>query len=95
MNEGKIVRASMIVIGNEILSGRTQDINLNYLARGFSDVGIVLGEARIVADDEAAIVAAVNQLRARYDPDIAQPAWVSLPNSSAARSTKGPRTHEA
>ena len=67
MNEEKIVRASMIIIGSEILSGRTQDINLNTLARGLNDVGIVLGEARIVSDVPDAIVAAVNELRARYD----------------------------
>ena len=67
MNEEKIVRASMIVIGSEILSGRTQDSNLNTLARGLNDVGIVLSEARIVADAEAAIMAAVNELRFRYD----------------------------
>jgi molybdenum cofactor synthesis domain-containing protein len=67
MNEEKIVRAAMIVIGSEILSGRTQDTNLNTLARGLNDVGIVLCEARIVSDDEAAIVAAVNELRARHD----------------------------
>ncbi len=67
MNEDKIVRASMIVIGNEILSGRTQDTNLNTLARGLNEVGIVLAEARIVSDSQAAIVAAVNELRARYD----------------------------
>ncbi len=67
MNEDKIVRASMIVIGNEILSGRTQDTNLNTLARGLNDVGIVLAEARIVSDSQDAIVAAVNELRTRYD----------------------------
>jgi molybdenum cofactor synthesis domain-containing protein len=67
MNEEKIVRASMIIIGNEILSGRTQDTNLNTLARGLNDVGIVLSEARIVSDTPIAIVAAVNELRARYD----------------------------
>jgi molybdenum cofactor synthesis domain-containing protein len=67
MNEEKIVRASMIIIGNEILSGRTQDTNLNTLARGLNDVGIVLSEARIVSDTPIAIVAAVNDLRARYD----------------------------
>ena len=42
MNENKIVRATMVIIGNEILSGRTKDINLQYLARGLNDVGVRL-----------------------------------------------------
>ncbi len=67
MKAEKTVRAAMIVIGSEILSGRTQDTNLNYLARGLNDVGIVLSEARIVSDAEEEIVAAVNALRVRYD----------------------------
>jgi len=67
MTETGIVRAAMIVIGSEILSGRTQDTNLNTLARGLNDVGVVLAEARIVSDDEDAIIAAVNDLRPRHD----------------------------
>ena len=67
MNEEKTVRAAMVIIGSEILSGRTQDTNLNTLARGLNDVGIVLSEARIVSDAPDAIVAALNELRARYD----------------------------
>ena len=67
MNEEKTVRAGMVIIGSEILSGRTQDTNLNTLARGLNDVGIVLSEARIVSDAPDAIVAALNELRARYD----------------------------
>ena len=56
--------AAVLVIGNEILSGRTQDVNLSYIAKKLSDCGIRLVEARVVADVEAAIVAAVNALRA-------------------------------
>lgn len=67
MTDKKIVRAAMVVIGNEILSGRTQDINLQYLAKGLNDVGIRLSEARVVPDTEDAIVGAVNALRATYD----------------------------
>ncbi|MBM3516588.1 MAG: competence/damage-inducible protein A [Alphaproteobacteria bacterium] len=59
--------ASVIVIGNEILSGRTQDTNLAYLAAGLVAQGIRLSEARIVPDSEAAIVGAVNACRARDD----------------------------
>jgi molybdenum cofactor synthesis domain-containing protein len=54
------------LIGNEILSGRTQDANLNYLARQLAMLGIRLKEARVVADEEAAIVEGLNALRTRY-----------------------------
>lgn len=58
--------AAMLVIGDEILSGRTRDSNLNHLAGALTRHGLPLAEARVVADDHAAIVAAVNDLRARY-----------------------------
>ena len=57
--------AALLIIGNEILSGRTQDSNLNVLARKLGALGIKLVEARVVPDEEAAIVAAVNALRER------------------------------
>lgn len=63
---GDEVTAAVIVIGNEILSGRTQDVNLQYLARGLTEVGVRLKEARVVPDEPAAIIATVNQLRAAY-----------------------------
>ena len=63
----KTVTAALLLIGNELLSGRTQDANLNYLARQLTAMGIRLVEARVVADGEAEIVQAVNELRARYD----------------------------
>lgn len=59
--------AAMLVIGDEILSGRTRDSNLHYLACELTKHGIRLAEARIVADDHAEIVAAVNALRDKYD----------------------------
>ena len=59
--------AAMLVIGDEILSGRTRDTNTNHLAQALTTRGIRLQEARVVADDQAAIVAAVNALRAAYD----------------------------
>ena len=59
------VTAAMIVIGDEILSGRTKDRNIGHLADMMTAVGIDLLEVRIVADDEPAIVAAVNELRVR------------------------------
>jgi molybdenum cofactor synthesis domain-containing protein len=59
--------AAMLVIGDEILSGRTQDSNSNYVARQLATLGIDLREIRVVGDEEAEIVAALNALRARYD----------------------------
>ncbi|MFW5680847.1 MAG: competence/damage-inducible protein A [Pseudomonadota bacterium] len=58
--------AAVIVIGNEILSGRTKDANLSYLASKLGEVGIRVMEARVVPDLEPMIVEAVNALRARY-----------------------------
>ncbi len=66
MSGEEIVTAAVLVIGDEILSGRTRDQNIGYIAAHFTRVGIRLQEVRVVADDEAAIVAAVNALRARY-----------------------------
>ena len=63
----KTVTAAVLVIGNEILSGRTRDENLAFLAGALNEVGVQLREARVVPDVEEEIVAAVNALRARYD----------------------------
>ncbi|HVY03000.1 MAG TPA: molybdopterin-binding protein [Caulobacterales bacterium] len=65
MAEGE-VSAALLIIGNEILSGRTQDANLAYIALGLNDVGVRLKEVRVVPDDEGEIVAAVNALRAKF-----------------------------
>ncbi|MCX7645727.1 MAG: molybdopterin-binding protein [Rhodobacteraceae bacterium] len=59
--------AAMLVIGDEILSGRTRDSNLHFLAGELARHGIDLKEARVVGDDHGAIVAAVNALRPAYD----------------------------
>ncbi|MDR3517104.1 MAG: molybdopterin-binding protein [Azospirillaceae bacterium] len=59
------ITASLIIIGNEILSGRTQDTNLASLAQRLNPIGIPLREVRVIADDQAMIVATVNELRAR------------------------------
>ena len=61
------VTAALIVIGNEILSGRTKDVNVSYLARQLTALGIQLAEVRMVRDEERAIIAAVNTLRASHD----------------------------
>jgi molybdenum cofactor synthesis domain-containing protein len=59
--------AAMLVIGDEILSGRTRDANMHYLAGELTAAGITLAEVRIVSDDAAAIVGAVKALSAAYD----------------------------
>lgn len=58
--------AAVLVIGDEILSGRTQDVNTRYIANYLGQIGVDLREARVVPDVEAEIVAAVNALRTRY-----------------------------
>jgi molybdenum cofactor synthesis domain-containing protein len=64
---GPTVTACVLIIGNEILSGGTQDQNLAFLAKGLNAAGIRLKEARVIADDGAAIVAAVNEVRGTFD----------------------------
>ena len=64
--EAEAVTAAVLVIGDEILSGRTQDQNSHYIARYLADIGVDTREIRVVPDVEAEIVAAVNALRARY-----------------------------
>ena len=61
-----IVTAGILVIGDEILSGRTKDRNIGYIAEYLTTIGIDLREVRIVADDADAIVEALNALRSRY-----------------------------
>jgi len=63
----RAVTAAVLVIGNEILSGRTKDANLPYLAEELNKIGVRLMEARVVPDIEARIVESVNALRAHYD----------------------------
>jgi molybdenum cofactor synthesis domain-containing protein len=61
------VTAAVLIIGDEILSGRTQDTNLNFIARYLGTYGVDLAEARVVADVEDEIIGALNALRERYD----------------------------
>ena len=61
------MKASLIIIGNEILSGRTQDKNLSYLANWLNEIGIQLTEVRVIRDEEDVIVETVNHLRKTYD----------------------------
>lgn len=63
----KVVTAAVLIIGNEILSGRTQDTNLRDIALTVGQWGIRIAEARVVADIESTIASVVNELRAKYD----------------------------
>lgn len=60
------VTAAILVIGDEILSGRTKDKNIGYIAEYMTNLGIDVKEVRVVPDDEPEVVAAVNALRHRY-----------------------------
>ena len=60
------VTAALLVIGDEILSGRTKDKNIGYIAEYLTAVGIDLMEVRVVGDEETAIIEALNALRQRY-----------------------------
>jgi molybdenum cofactor synthesis domain-containing protein len=62
----EIVTAGLLVIGDEILSGRTKDKNIGYIAEYLTAVGIELKEVRVVADEEDIIIEALNALRSRY-----------------------------
>ncbi len=61
------VRACLIIIGNEILSGRTHDKNLPYLAEELNKIGVRLAETRVIPDIEDTIIATVNECRAKFD----------------------------
>jgi molybdenum cofactor synthesis domain-containing protein len=61
------VTAAVLIIGDEILSGRTQDTNLNFIAKYLGTYGVDLAEARVVPDLKDEIIAALNALRAKYD----------------------------
>ena len=60
------ITAALLVIGDEILSGRTKDKNIGYIAEYLTNIGIDLKEVRVVPDEMEEIVEAVNRLRARY-----------------------------
>ena len=62
----EIVTAGILVIGDEILSGRTKDKNIGFIAEYLTNIGIDCKEVRVVSDDETAIVQALNALREHY-----------------------------
>src|SRR5436190_10066170 len=63
----KTVTACILVIGNEILSGRTRDANIQYLATELGKLGVRVMECRVIPDIEATVVATVNEVRAKFD----------------------------
>jgi molybdenum cofactor synthesis domain-containing protein len=67
MPSEKIVTACLLIIGNEILSGRTQDANLAFIAKGLNEAGVRLREVRVIPDVADTIIAAVNEVRANFD----------------------------
>lgn len=64
---GTPVTAAVLVIGDEILSGRTKDRNIGFIAEYLTNIGVDLKQVRVVSDEHAEIVDALNALRARYD----------------------------
>ena len=59
--------ACLLVIGNEVLSGRTQDANIRFLATGLGEIGIPLREVRVIPDVPETIIGTVNEVRAKFD----------------------------
>jgi len=62
-----IYSAALVIIGNEILAGRTHDTNTPWIAERLTDYGIVLGEVRVISDVEEEIIFSVNELRKKFD----------------------------
>src|SRR5688500_16324920 len=81
---GEPVTACLIIIGNEILSGRTVDANLSYSATRLGEIGIRMAEARVVPDDEAAIVEAVTSA-GRVTATCSRPAGSALLTMTSRR----------
>ena len=62
----KKVNAAIIVIGDEILSGRTQDVNVSFLSKWLNDLGVKVTEVRIIEDKEESIVSCINELKKKF-----------------------------
>ena len=67
MARDPVVTACVLIIGNEILSGRTQDANLAHIARELNEAGVQVRHARVIPDVEEIIIENLNECRARYD----------------------------
>ena len=66
MNKDNKVNAAIIIIGNEILSGRTQDVNVTFLSKWLNNIGVRVEEVRVIADNEQAIVNCINEVRKKF-----------------------------
>ena len=62
----KEINAGILIIGNEVLSGRTKDINTSTLATWLNSLGIKVKEVRVIPDEEQVIINTVNELRKKY-----------------------------
>lgn len=92
-----IVTAGILVIGDEILSGRTKDKNIGFIAEYLTNIGIDLKEVRVVSDDEDDIIAALDALRHRYayvftTAASGRPMTTSPPTASPRRSASASTT---
>ena len=67
MNKDNKVNAAIIIIGNEILSGRTQDVNVTFLSKWLNNIGVRVEEVRVIEDKEEAIVSCINEVRKQFD----------------------------
>ena len=66
MQNKKEINAGILIIGNEVLSGRTQDVNTSTLAIWLNSLGIPVAEVRVIPDDENIIINTINELREKY-----------------------------
>ena len=66
MTNKKEINAGILIIGNEVLSGRTKDVNTSTLAIWLNSLGIKVNEVRVIPDDQETIINTVNELRKKY-----------------------------
>ena len=66
MANKKEINAGILIIGNEVLSGRTKDVNTSTLAIWLNSLGIKVNEVRVIPDDQETIINTVNELRKKY-----------------------------
>ena len=67
MSDKKEINAGILIIGNEVLSGRTKDINTSTLATWLNSIGIKVNEVRVIPDDERIIIDTVNEIRKKFN----------------------------
>ena len=62
----KKIKAAIIIIGNEILSGRTQDVNVSFLSKWLNNIGVTVGEVRIIEDKEKSIIKCIKEVKKNF-----------------------------